>query len=134
MFGLTPPIDIARMALRIAPYVVIALLLAALFITRGTLATSREQTKNEKLLHGITLASLKGATVVLKKQTADIRELDRLGQERKAKAAVALQEAEREGARLKGSVDALRASAAVVRPVGAPCTVSDAVRAVEGKL
>ncbi len=106
----------------------------ALVVTRSSLSTAREKLKNAELAHNITLSSLKGATDAVKGQTKAIRELDRLGQERKAKASQALQDARREGEKLAGSIDPLKASAASVRAPDAPCVVSEAVRAVEKEL
>lgn len=103
-------------------------------ILNARLDTSREQLKNEQLAHGITLASLKGATDALKSQTAAIRELDRLGQARKAASARALQDSRAAAVASAPSIDRLKASAASVRAPDAPCMVSEAVRAVEGKL
>jgi hypothetical protein len=112
----------------------IAALVVALMVTRSTLSTAREKLKNAELAHNITLSSLKGATKALKDQTKAIRELDRLGQVRKAKVSQALQDAQREGEKLAGTMDRLKASAASVRAPAVSCTVSEAVRAVENEI
>lgn len=116
----------------------IALLLAALLITRGMLAETKKDLKaeqqalaTEKAEHQVTLASVSALKHALDEQNAAVNALKAEADRRVKASQEALRQAQSANKAQADQIDRLKVSGSEKRS-GGPCTVSDTLKGVRG--